>query len=74
MAQKLLVKCCGEIDYRRWFKQATADLSAAQEGLSKFSQQNEWICLMAQHTAEKALKSLLFMVQVDKLDDLFRQC
>jgi len=44
---------------QRWLLQAEADLSAARD--SERSSHYEWACFQAQQSAEKALKSLLFI-------------
>ncbi len=45
-------------EWKRWLKQAEKDLKAAKDILS--SGHYEWACFLAQQSAEKALKALLY--------------
>lgn len=49
--------------FKDWLNQSTEDLKAAE--VSSENQHYEWACFQAQQSAEKALKALLLVMNVD---------
>ena len=66
-----------EKEFSRWFSQAGFDLEAAKTSLNAGNY--EWACYQAHQTAEKALKSFLFlngkrMVVTHSIQKLLLEC
>jgi len=64
-------------EFERWFSQAKFDLDAAKDSLK--AENFEWACFQAQQSAEKALKSYLFLkgkrgILTHSVDRLIKEC